>query len=38
MIKNHYLLSFIGESLNCLGYAKWFTQLDLTSTYHRMRI
>ena len=37
-IKNWYLLPFIGESLNCLGRAKRFTQLELTSDYHRMRI
>ena len=36
-IKNYYPLSLIGESLNCLGCAKHFTQLDLTNTYHRMR-
>ena len=38
MIKNPYPLSFIGESLDRLGQAKRFTQLDLTSTYHQMRI
>ena len=38
MIKNQYLLSLIGESLDRLGRAKRFTQLDLTSAYHRMRI
>ena len=37
-IKNQYLLPLIGESLDQLGRAKWFTQLDLTNTYHRMRI
>ena len=37
-IKNCYLLPLIGESLNCLGRAKRFTQLDLTNAYHRMRI
>ncbi len=37
-IKNRYPLSLIGESLDWLGRAKRFTQLDLTSTYHRMRI
>ena len=30
--------TLIGESLNGLGQAKRFTQLDLTSTYHQMRI
>ena len=37
-IKNRYPLPLIGESLNRLGRAKQFTQLDLTSAYHRMRI
>ena len=37
-IKNWYPLPLIGEFLNRLGRAKCFTQLDLTSAYHRMRI
>ena len=37
-IKNRYPLPLIGESLDRLGRAKRFTQLDLTSAYHRMRI
>ena len=37
-IKNRYLLPLISESLDRLGRAKRFTQLDLTSAYHRMRI
>ena len=37
-IKNYYPLPLIGESLNCLGCAKRFTQLDLTNVYHRIRI
>ena len=37
-IKNRYLLPLIWESLNRLGKARRFTQLELTSTYHRMRI
>ena len=37
-IKNRYPLPLIGESLDQLGRAKRFTQLDLTSAYHRMRI
>ena len=37
-IKNRYPLPFIGESLDRLGQAKRFTQLDLTSAYHCMRI
>ena len=36
--KNWYSLLLIGESLNRLGQAKRFTQLHLTSIYHRMRI
>ena len=38
IIKNRYLLPLIGESLNRLGCAKRFTQLDLTNVYHQMRI
>ena len=37
-IKNRYPLPLIGESLDRLGRAKQFTQLDLTSAYHQMRI
>ena len=37
-IKNRYPLPLVGESLDCLGRAKRFTQLDLTSAYHRIRI
>ena len=37
-IKNRYPLPLIGESLDRLGRAKRFTQLDLTSAYHRMKI
>ena len=37
-IKNWYPLLLIGESLDRLGQAKRFTQLDLTNAYHRMRI
>ncbi len=37
-IKNRYPLPLIGESIDRLGRAKRFTQLDLTSAYHRMRI
>ena len=37
-IKNRYPLPLIGESLNRLGRAKRFTQLDLTNAYHQMRI
>ncbi len=37
-IENRYPLLLIGESLDRLGRDKRFTQLDLTSAYHRMRI
>ena len=37
-IKNQYPLPLIGESLDQLGQAKRFTQLDLTSSYYRIRI
>ncbi len=37
-IKNQYPMPLIGESLNRLGWAKRFTQLDLTNTYYRIRI
>ncbi len=37
-IKNRYPLPLIDKSLDRLGRAKWFTQLDLTSAYHWMRI
>ena len=37
-IKNQYLLPLIGKFLDRLGRAKRFTQLDLTSAYHQMRI
>ena len=37
-IKNRYLLPLISESLDQLGPAKQFTQLDLMNAYHWMRI
>ena len=37
-IKNRYPLPLIGESLDRLGRARRFTQLDLTNAYHWMRI
>ena len=37
-IKNQYLLPLIGESLDWLGRAKQFTQLDLTNAYHWIKI
>ena len=37
-IKNWYPLLFIRELLNQLGWDKRFTQLDLTNTYHQMKI
>ena len=33
-VKNRYLLPLIGKSLDRLGWAKKFTQLNLTSAYH----
>ena len=38
IIKNRYPLPLIGESLDRLRRAKHFTQLNLTSAYHRVRI
>ncbi len=37
-IKNRYPLLLVGESLDWLGWARRFTQLNLTNAYHRMRI
>ena len=37
-IKNQYPLPLIGKCLDQLGQAKQFTQLELTSAYHQMRI
>ena len=37
-IKNRHLVSLIGEALNQLSRTKQFTQLDLTSGQHQMRI
>ena len=37
-IKNCYPLPLIGKSLNYLGRAKCFTQLNLTNAYYQMRI
>ena len=37
-IKNRYSLPLIGESLDRLGRARRFTQLDLTNAYYWMRI
>ena len=37
-IKNRYPLPLIGKSLDRLGRAKRFTQLDLTNAYYRIRI
>ena len=34
IIKNRYPLLLIGEAMDCLGRAKQFTQLDLTSVYY----
>ena len=37
-IQNQYPLPLIGKSLDRLGRATRFTQLDLISSYHRLRI
>ncbi len=37
-IKNRYPLPLVGESLDRIGRARRFTQIDLTNAYHRMRI
>ena len=37
-IKNQYLLLLVRESLDWLGRARWFTQLNLSSAYHQMRV
>ena len=37
-IKNQYPLLLVGESLDRLDHAKRFIQLDLTSSYHQMKI
>ena len=36
-IKNQYPLPLIGKSMDRLGRAKRFTQLDLTNAYHQIR-
>ena len=38
MIKNQYPLLLIGKALDQLGKAKQFTQFELTSIYHQIRI
>ncbi len=38
IIKNGYALALVGESLDRLGRAWRFTQLDLTNAYHQIRI
>ena len=38
IIKNKYFLSLINESLNRLNKIKMYIDLNLTATYHRMRI
>ncbi len=37
-IKNWYPLPLVGESWDRLGWARYFTQLNLTNVYHWMRI
>ena len=38
IIKNKYFLSLINENLNRLSKIKMYTDLNLTATYHRMKI
>ena len=38
IIKNWYLLSLVGKSLDWLGRARRYTQFDLTNAYYQMRI
>ncbi len=38
IIKNWYPLPLVGESLDWLGQARCYTQLDLINSYYRMRI
>lgn len=38
MIKNHYLLSLIGETINRLAKTKIYTQLNLQDVYHHIQI
>ncbi len=38
IIKNRYPLPLVGESLDRLGQARRFIQLDLTNAYHQIRI
>jgi len=37
-VKNHYLLSFISETLNRLSKVKQFIKLNLKNVYHHLRI
>ena len=37
-VNNQYVLPLIGKLLDWLGWAKRFTQLDLTNAYHRKKI
>jgi len=37
-IKNQYPLPLIGELMDCLSKAKYYTKLDLQNAYHRIRI
>ncbi len=37
-IKNRYPLPLVGESLDWLGWAQRFTQIDLTNAYYQIRI
>ena len=37
-IKNQYFLVLVSKSFGRLGQAKWFTKLDLTDAYYRIRM
>jgi hypothetical protein len=36
--KDRYPLPLINETLNQIGRAKWFTKLDVTAAFHKIRI
>ena len=38
MVKNHYPLPRIDDFIDQLNYARYFTKLDLQSSYHQVRI
>lgn len=38
IIKNQYLLFLIDKLFNCLSYAKYFNELNLTNAYDQIKI